>query len=269
MKYLIPVLVGGATITVALTTALAQAHGALSGNASMTPYLCGYGVAAIFLVIASILAVNAHKEEKPTTKEVPPAKAEDVRLEHLLAVVEDKTEVQAHSYVKRWLGKRVRLNAQIWDVGRADGDAFMVSLMGENGVSTCYFFAPRTELEDFAHLRRGTTITIEGTINTLAASNIQLEKVQLIEVEDQKDQPVQAATARKPETPSTEEKNAAYEANVEAMIREIRKIKNSAANRELPITAAPNDDLEVFNEAMRRIRNEEEQHKRLPQRLGG
>ena len=66
MKYLIPVLVGGATITVAVITALAQAHGAFIGHTPLTPYLCGYGVAAIFLVIASILAVNAHKQEGTT-----------------------------------------------------------------------------------------------------------------------------------------------------------------------------------------------------------
>jgi hypothetical protein len=55
MKYLIPVFVGGAAITAAITTALAH---------SLTLHLCGYGAAVVLLVIASVLAVNAHREER-------------------------------------------------------------------------------------------------------------------------------------------------------------------------------------------------------------
>lgn len=65
MKYLIPVLVGGAAITAAITTAIAQGHGALNGHALlMPPYVYGYGAAAVLLVIASVLAVNAHRQEE-------------------------------------------------------------------------------------------------------------------------------------------------------------------------------------------------------------
>ncbi len=68
MKYLIPILVGGATIIVAVTTALAQAHGAFSGRVPLTPYLYGYGAALLLLVIAVVMAVQAAKQEK-----IPPA----------------------------------------------------------------------------------------------------------------------------------------------------------------------------------------------------
>ncbi len=63
MKYLIPVLVGGATITAAITTAVAVTHGAFSGRASLIPYLLGYGVAVALLMFASGIAINAHKQE--------------------------------------------------------------------------------------------------------------------------------------------------------------------------------------------------------------
>jgi len=72
MKYLIPVLVGGATITVAITTALAQAHGAFNGHVSLVPYLYGYGAAAVLLVIASVLAMNAHRQEEKKDAAPPP-----------------------------------------------------------------------------------------------------------------------------------------------------------------------------------------------------
>jgi len=57
MKYLIAVLAGGATITAAITTAVAQAHGAFSGQTSLRPYLV-YGVAAVLLVIAGVIAIR-------------------------------------------------------------------------------------------------------------------------------------------------------------------------------------------------------------------
>jgi hypothetical protein len=71
MKYLIPVFVGGAAITVAVTTALAQAHGALNGRVPLAPYLYGYGAALVLLVIAGIMALKAAKEEKTTPSPAP------------------------------------------------------------------------------------------------------------------------------------------------------------------------------------------------------
>ena len=67
MKYLIPVIVAGATIIVAGTTAIAHASGAFSGHASLTPYLYGYGAAVVLLVVAtSVAIVNARQErQKP------------------------------------------------------------------------------------------------------------------------------------------------------------------------------------------------------------
>jgi hypothetical protein len=64
MKYLIPVLVGAATINVAVTTALAQANGAFNERVPLTPYLYGYGAALILLMIAGIVAMQAAKQEK-------------------------------------------------------------------------------------------------------------------------------------------------------------------------------------------------------------
>jgi len=65
MKYLIPVFIGGASITVTITTALVQARGAFNGHASLTPYLLIYGLALVLLLIAARLAVNAHRQERP------------------------------------------------------------------------------------------------------------------------------------------------------------------------------------------------------------
>jgi hypothetical protein len=72
MKYLIPVLVGGATITVTITTAITQVHGAFDGHVSLTPYLWGYGAAAVLLVIAAVLAANVHRQEKKKDAVMPP-----------------------------------------------------------------------------------------------------------------------------------------------------------------------------------------------------
>jgi hypothetical protein len=67
VKYLIPVLAGGATITAAITTAVAQAHGALSGQSSLKPYLVGYGAAIVLLAIAGVIALNSHRQESPSS----------------------------------------------------------------------------------------------------------------------------------------------------------------------------------------------------------
>ena len=69
MKYLISVLMGGATIIVAITTAIAQAHQILNGNASLIslrPYLLAYAFAAILLIIAGAMAISAGREERKT-----------------------------------------------------------------------------------------------------------------------------------------------------------------------------------------------------------
>ncbi len=49
---------------VVVTTAIAQAHGAFTGHASLIPYLCGYGVAAILLGIAAVMAMSTAKQER-------------------------------------------------------------------------------------------------------------------------------------------------------------------------------------------------------------
>lgn len=72
MKYLIPVLVGGAAITAAVTTAIAQAHQVFNGNAPLTPYLYGYGAAALLLLLAVVVAVNASRQESKS-QAPPPA----------------------------------------------------------------------------------------------------------------------------------------------------------------------------------------------------
>jgi hypothetical protein len=58
MKLLIPVLCGSATITVAVTTAFASAHGAFAGQTPFRPYLPGYVVAGALLVAAGVIALR-------------------------------------------------------------------------------------------------------------------------------------------------------------------------------------------------------------------
>jgi hypothetical protein len=64
MKYLIPVIVGLAAATVVITTALAQAHQAFTGQVPLTPYLYGYAAALVLLLIAAAMALRAAKQEK-------------------------------------------------------------------------------------------------------------------------------------------------------------------------------------------------------------
>jgi hypothetical protein len=66
VKYLIPVLAGAATIAAAITTAVAQAHGAFSGQSSLRPYLVGYGAAVVLLGIAGVIALDGHRRESPS-----------------------------------------------------------------------------------------------------------------------------------------------------------------------------------------------------------
>lgn len=64
MKYLIPVLVGAATITVAVTTGLAQAKGALTWHDMWKPpFVYGYGAAGVLLLIAITIVMNTARNE--------------------------------------------------------------------------------------------------------------------------------------------------------------------------------------------------------------
>jgi hypothetical protein len=58
MKPLIPVLVGSAAITAAITSAFAQAHGAFAGQTAIRHYAPGYGVAAALLLAAGVIALR-------------------------------------------------------------------------------------------------------------------------------------------------------------------------------------------------------------------
>ncbi|MBZ5667309.1 MAG: hypothetical protein LAO30_22245 [Acidobacteriia bacterium] len=99
MKYLIPVFIGGATITAAITTAVAQAHGAFIGNVSRTPYLVCYGVSAVLLLIAVVFGINAHRQESPhvvgtllpLSASPPPAPA-DASRDYAISFVEGWAE---------------------------------------------------------------------------------------------------------------------------------------------------------------------------------
>ena len=68
MKYLIPVLAGAATIIAAITTAVAQAHGAFGGQSSLKPYLVGYGAAVVLLIVAGVIALDSHRRESPSSE---------------------------------------------------------------------------------------------------------------------------------------------------------------------------------------------------------
>ncbi len=71
MKYIIPVILAGATIIVAITTALAQAHGAFNGRTSLTPYIVGYGAAIVLLAFAGGLAIANSRHEKERPRIIP------------------------------------------------------------------------------------------------------------------------------------------------------------------------------------------------------
>jgi hypothetical protein len=127
---------------------------------------------------ALILAILYFRPQRGGTQ--PEEPAEDVRAEDLLAIFDDKTDIQAQLYVRPWLGKRVRLDAEMWDVSPSAG-RYMVSL-AVNGFNHCYFFIPKTQLDDYTHIQRGTTITVVATVAKLAACNLELKKVQLVKV---------------------------------------------------------------------------------------
>jgi len=63
MKYLIPVLVTSATITAAITSTVAQGHGAFAGQTPLRPYLFGYACASVLLLMAGIFAIITQKRE--------------------------------------------------------------------------------------------------------------------------------------------------------------------------------------------------------------
>src|SRR5947207_5084622 len=68
MKNLIPVLMGAAAIIAAITSAVAQAHGAFIGNAWLRPpYVYGYAATAILSLIAIITGINTNRAEDKST----------------------------------------------------------------------------------------------------------------------------------------------------------------------------------------------------------
>ena len=145
------------------------------------------GVAGLTILI--ILRVRGVKTPGQTSEE----QAEDIKTEDLLALFDGRTEIQAQLYVRRWLGKRVRVREPLGEVSvglSTDPSLIYVALIGANGLHDCFFWIARTRLNDFAHLRPGTEITVEGTIKSVDAVSIELEKVQLVKVENQ---PVQEA----------------------------------------------------------------------------
>jgi hypothetical protein len=66
MKYLVPVIVGAAVMTVTITTALATANGAFIGHTPFLPYLYGYGSAVVLLLTAGGIAIFNSKQEQST-----------------------------------------------------------------------------------------------------------------------------------------------------------------------------------------------------------
>jgi hypothetical protein len=61
MKYLVPVVVGAAVMTAAITTAIAQSQHAYP---FAFPYLYGYGFAMLFLVMATVIAMISSRLEQ-------------------------------------------------------------------------------------------------------------------------------------------------------------------------------------------------------------
>jgi hypothetical protein len=137
--------------------------------------VCG----AVGLIILIILRLRETKTPKQFSTE---QEAQDVQLEHLLAISDGKTKIQAETYIRPWIGKRIRLSARLYDVSPLSGDEFMVSLTTPSGFNSCYFYAPKTQLNDFAHLQQGNTITVEGIIDSIDP-HVHLSKVRLIAVE--------------------------------------------------------------------------------------
>jgi hypothetical protein len=95
MKYLIPVLVGGAGAIVVVTTAFAQAHGAFAGRATLMPYLYGYAAALTLLLIAGAMAVKAAKQDKLSQSPPSPPPAVSVHLENIGNPIHDQSYRQA------------------------------------------------------------------------------------------------------------------------------------------------------------------------------
>jgi hypothetical protein len=68
MKYLIAVFLTGATITVAITTALAAQSRGLTFHSLWTPpYVYGYGAAGVLLILAIATAIHAGMQESNKT----------------------------------------------------------------------------------------------------------------------------------------------------------------------------------------------------------
>jgi hypothetical protein len=135
MKTLAPkVSVALAIFTLACGAAIttANAAGKLKGLSwAILPLFVIAGAALAFAVITIVRApkdpTTPASESAMTTTEDSP---EEIHVEDLIAIFDDKTEIQAQLYVKRWIGKRVRVNAPLADASALSGGGFMVSLRG-------------------------------------------------------------------------------------------------------------------------------------------
>jgi hypothetical protein len=65
MKYTVPVFIGAAVMTVAITTALAQYNHAFPLT---TPYLYGYVFALCLMIVTAILAFGIARQEQPVPR---------------------------------------------------------------------------------------------------------------------------------------------------------------------------------------------------------
>src|SRR5215475_7200644 len=68
MSRLAPVLLAVGAAVVAITTALASAHGAFTGRVSLVRYICAYAVAAFLFFVAGILY---YKQDRPKPRIIP------------------------------------------------------------------------------------------------------------------------------------------------------------------------------------------------------
>jgi hypothetical protein len=145
--------------------------------------ICG----VVGLAILIILRVREAKTSDRTSEEHANVNPEDINPDDLLALFEGRTEIQAQIYVRRWIGKRVRVKEPLGEVshGLSISPSIYVALVGGSGIHNCFFWIPKTRLNDFAHIQQGTEITVEGTIKSVEVMSIQLEKVKLVKIGDQ------------------------------------------------------------------------------------
>jgi|ERR1039458_437376 hypothetical protein len=146
----------------------------------------GWAIIPLFVIACTALifaVVTVARASKDPASASPEEQAEDINPEDVLALFHGRTEMHAQIYVRRWLGKRVRVRGPLGAV--SPGLSIYVALAGPNGLHNCFFWIPPTQSNDFAHLQLGTEITVEGTIESVDGVAIQLEKIQLVKIEDQ------------------------------------------------------------------------------------